>query len=84
MGLSPIPGIRAVGSATVSRDEREVQPTFALDPSGRLEDDAYDDARQVTERGLEEEEPGVTEEADSPSEAPSNSSDPKSRVNLFA
>ncbi|MGC1424675.1 MAG: hypothetical protein WA354_09885 [Terracidiphilus sp.] len=84
MGLSPIPGIRGVESATVTREEREVQPPFALDPSGRLGDDAYNGANQQTERGLEEEDSEVVEEADSSSESPSNSSDSKGGVNFFA
>ena len=83
MELSPIPGIRAVGPATVSRDEREVRPPFALDPSGRLADDAYNDARQETERGLEEED-DATEEADSLSDTLSSTSDSNSRVDFFA
>ncbi len=84
MELTPIAGIRAVGLAMSPRDEREVQPTFALDPSGRMGDDAYNAARQETERGLEEKDSEATEEADSQSDTLSNSSDPESRVNFFA
>jgi hypothetical protein len=87
MELSPIPGIRAIGPATAPRDEREVQPPFALDRSGRMQDDAYNGARQETERGLEEEDSEVAEEADGSSDTasdPSNSSDSKSRVNFVA
>jgi hypothetical protein len=47
-------GIRAVRSAAVPRNELEVQPPFALDRPRRLGDDAYSDARDETERGLEE------------------------------
>jgi hypothetical protein len=83
MELSPIPGIRGVGPARVSRGECEVQPTFALDPSGRMGNNAYNGARQETERGLEEEDSEVAEETDSPSHL-SSSFDPKSRVNFFA
>jgi hypothetical protein len=84
MEISPISGIRATGPATVSRDEREVPPTFALDPSGRLGDDAYNSARQETERGLEEKDSEEVEESDEPSEIPSILSDPKSQVSFFA
>jgi hypothetical protein len=83
MELTPIAGIRAVGLATSPRDECEVQPTFALDPSGRMADDAYKDARQEAERGLEEEDSELAEETDSPSDL-SSSSDPESRVSFFA
>jgi hypothetical protein len=84
MELSPIPGIRAVGPALVARDEREVQPPFALDPSGRMGDDAYNDTRHETGRGLEEEDSTVAEETDSPADNSLTSSDPESRVNFFA
>jgi hypothetical protein len=84
MELTPIAGIRALGPATSPRDEREVQPTFALDPSGRMADDAYKGARQEAERGLEEEDSEVAEQTDSPSDTLSSSSDRESRVNFFA
>jgi len=84
MELSPIPGIRTVGPATARRDEREVQPAFALDPSGRMEDDAYNGARQDSERGLEEEDSDVAEKADVPSDIPSKSADSKTGVDFFA
>lgn len=86
MELSPIPGIRAVGPARMLQGERDVQPTFALDPSGRMEDDAYSDGRREPERGLEEEdtEAEAAEETESLSDILSGSSDPRSRVNFFA
>ena len=84
MELTPIAGIRPVGPATMSRDECEVQRAFALDPSGRMGDDAYNGARQKTERGLEEEDSELDEETDTLSDTVSNSSAPKSRVNFFA
>jgi hypothetical protein len=85
MELCPIPGVRAVGPTTVSRDEREVQPPYAVDPAGRMGDDAYNGARQETERELKEESPEVAVEADStPPDSSSDSSDSESRVNLFA
>jgi hypothetical protein len=85
MELSPIPRIHTVGPATVSPDEREVQPTYAVGPAGRMGDDAYNGARQETERELKEESPEVAVEADSTSpDSSSDSSDSESRVNLFA
>jgi hypothetical protein len=84
MELSPIPGIRAMGPATVSRDEREVRPPFALNASGRMSEDAYSGAREETERGLEDESDEAVEEVDSVLDSLSSTSDSKSRVNFFA
>ena len=83
MELSPIAGIRAVRPAT-ARDEREVEPALGLDRSARMEDDAYHGAHQDTERGLEQEDQEVAEEAGGRSDIRSNSSDAESRVNFFA
>ena len=77
MEVSPIAGIRAVNSAAVPRDELEVQPPFALTPPGRLGDDAYNDDREETERGLEEDSEAGAEVSD-------KASDTESRVNFFA
>ena len=84
MELSPIPGIRAVRPTTAARDEHEVEPALGLDRSARMEDDSYHDAHQDTERGLEQEDSGVAEEAGGRSDIPSNSSNAESRVNFFA
>lgn len=84
MELSPIPGIRAVSPVAARRDEREVQPTFGLGPSERMEDDAYHGGHQETKRGLEEEDSDAAEEVDDPSNIPANSADSKRRVNFFA
>ena len=77
MEVSPIAGIRAVNPAAVPRDELEVEPPFALTPSGRLGDDAYNDDREETERGLEEDSEAGAEVSD-------KASDTESRVNFFA
>lgn len=77
MEISPIAGIRAVRSAAVPRDELEVQPPFALDRPGRLGEDAYSDAREQTERGLEE-------DSEVGEAASDSASDAESRVNFFA
>jgi hypothetical protein len=77
MEVSPIAGIRAVGASTVPRDELEVQPPFALDRSGRLDDDAYNDAREQTERGLEE-------DSETGDEVLERAPDTHSRVSFFA
>ena len=79
MELGPVPGIRAVRASTVRCDECEVQPPFALDASGRMEDDAYDDSRQEKKRGLEED----SEAGDGVSESVSRSSDAEGRVNFL-
>ena len=84
MEVSLIAGIRAMNSAAVPRDEFEVPPPFALKPSGRMADDAYRGAHQETERGLEEEDDEVAEEADSLSDTITRTSDSKSRVSFFA
>jgi hypothetical protein len=76
MEVSPIAGVRAVKSAAV-RDEFEVHPPFALTRSGRLGDDAYNDAREEMERGLEED----SEAGDGVSD---RSSDTESRVSFVA
>ncbi|MGA9583743.1 MAG: hypothetical protein WBQ95_00370 [Terracidiphilus sp.] len=60
-----------------------MQPTFALDPSGRMGDDAYNGSRREPERGLEEED-AEAEETEGPSDTQSRSYDPRSRVNFFA
>jgi hypothetical protein len=49
-----------------------------------MEDDAYNGARQDSERGLEEEDSDVAEEADVPSDIPSKSADSKTGVDFFA
>lgn len=77
MEISPMAGIRAVRSAAVPRNELEVQPPFALDGPGRLGDEAYSDARDETERGLEEDSEVGEATSDSASDA-------ESRVNFFA
>ena len=77
MEISPMAGIRAVRSAAVPRNELEVQPPFALDRPRRLGDDAYSDARDETERGLEEDSEVGEATSDSASDA-------ESRVNFFA
>lgn len=84
MELSPIPGIRGVGSSTAARLQREVDPTFALDRSGRMEDDAYNARGQEEERGLEEggSEPG--DETEESAEMPSALRDADTKVNFFA
>ena len=84
MELSPIPRIRAMGLAKVPRDEREVQPPFSLDASGRMGEDAYSSRREEGERGLEEEDSENAKETESMSDSLSDSADPRSEVDLFA
>jgi hypothetical protein len=68
MELGPIAGIRAVSPVMAAHVEREVQPPFALDGAGRMEDDGYNGAaREETERGLEEEDAEMAAD-DSPEE----------------
>ena len=84
MELSPIAGIRGVGPTSVPKAEREIQPPFALDRSDRMGDDAYNDARQETERGLEEEGSEPAEGTEESAEMPSGSGDANTQVNFFA
>ena len=84
MELRPIPGIRGLGPASTPRIEREVEPPIALDPSSRMEDDAYNGTGQGAERGLEEEDPEITEETTDATEASSTSPEPDTKVNFFA
>jgi hypothetical protein len=84
MELGPIPRIREVGPATAPRDERDVQPPFALGASGRMGDDAYKGRREEGERGLEEEDSENVEETERLSASPSDSSGPQSEVDCFA
>ena len=53
MGLSPIAGVREVDKVRTKAD-RGVAPPFALDRSGRIEEDAYSQHSEGAERGLEE------------------------------
>ncbi len=84
MELRPILGIRGLGPASTARIEREVEPPFALDPSSRMEDDAYNGTNQGAQRGLEEEDSEPAEETTDAPEASSNSAEPDSNVNFFA
>ncbi len=84
MELGPIPGIRGLGAASTPRIEREVQPPFALDPSSRMEDDAYNGGGQGAQRGLEEEDSEPAEETADATEASSASVEPDTKVNFFA
>lgn len=54
MGLCPIAGIREVDKVSSTRADRGVAPPFALDRSGRIEEDAYNQHSEGAERGLEE------------------------------
>lgn len=78
MGLSPIAGIREVGTVNSTRADREVTPPFALDRSGRTEDDAYNEHKEDAERGLEEED---AEQADEANESAETSAIPPDRDN---
>jgi hypothetical protein len=87
MEISPIREIRAVGAASTPKAESEIQPPFAFDPAGRMEDDAYKGHDHAPERGLEQED---LAEADEPNESEDRSaalsdlSDSKSEVSFFA
>ncbi|MGA7243826.1 MAG: hypothetical protein WBX19_11610 [Terracidiphilus sp.] len=83
MELRPIPGIRGLGPASTSRIEREVEPPIALDPSSRMEDDAYNGSGQGAERGLEEED-SVAEGTTDMTDASSTSVEPDPKFNFFA
>ena len=62
MGVTPIPMLRGVQPAKASSVEREVVPTGAVDPAGRMGDDFYGGRGNQTERGLEEEDENGTPE----------------------
>lgn len=83
MEISPIREIRAVGAANTPKAESEIQPPFAFDPVGRMEDDAYSMNDHAPERGLEEEELEEAE-GDDQSVALSGHSDSERAVDFFA
>jgi hypothetical protein len=87
MEISPMRAIRAVGEASTPKNDREVQPPFAFDPAGRMEDDAYQGNDHSLDRGLEEEdlaEAEESEEGDDQSATLSDRSDAESEVDFFA
>jgi len=69
MELAPIAGIHGLGPSRGPKIEQEVAPPFALDATGRMEDDAYNGHGEAEERGLEDEEP------ESISESPARADD---------
>lgn len=64
MELGPVGAIRAVGSVGVNRSASDVTPAFAVEGSGRMEDDSYAGERKEQDRGMEEEDdhPGAKQE----------------------
>ncbi len=84
MGLSPIASICEVGTVSSARADREVAPPFALDRSGRMEDDAYKERREDAERGLEEEDAEQADEANESAETSAIPLDPDNTVDLVA
>jgi hypothetical protein len=83
MGLSPIASIREVDKASSTRADREVAPPFALDRSGRMEDDVYNEHSEDAERGLEED-AEQTDEANESAETSETPLDQGKTVDLVA
>lgn len=79
MELGRITGIREIGQVSLRR-EREVRPPFALEGSGRMEDDAYGESGGQADRGLEDEE----EVSDEAGESPEGTSTPDNTLDFFA
>jgi hypothetical protein len=84
MEISPIREIRAISAASAPKAESEIQPPFAFDPVGRMEDDAFGRKDHAPERGLEEEDLEQAEEGDDQSATLSDRSDSESAVDFFA
>lgn len=83
MEISPIREIRAIGAASAPKVESEIQPPFAFDPVGRMEDDAFSRNDHAPERGLEEEDLEEAE-GDDQSATLSDHSDSDGEVDFFA
>jgi hypothetical protein len=54
MELGPVKAIQAVRPAGVSWSASEVMPAFAVEGSGRMEDDCYGGDARGQDRGMEE------------------------------
>ncbi len=87
MEISPIREIRAVGASSTPKAESEIQPPFAFDPAGRMEDDAYKGHNDAPERGMEEDDLEQAEESKESEDqlaVLSDPSDSKANFNFFA
>ncbi len=84
MEINPIREIRAVGTASTPKAESEIQPPFAFDPVGRMEDDAFSRNDHAPERGLEEEEPEQAEKGDDQAATLPDHPDSDGEVDFFA
>lgn len=69
MGLSPIPDIRNVGSASELKPEREVSPAIGVNRAGRAGDDTYNAHGNHGQRGMEEEDSEPEKEVEAGSDA---------------
>ena len=84
MDLRPVEGVRAIGPVGVKRSASDVAPAFAVDGSGRLEEDFYGASASRQDRGLEEEDAELTEDTEDEAEAVAIPTDLTKKVNLFA
>jgi hypothetical protein len=80
MELGPVEGSRTVEPVSVSRSASDVTPAFAVEGSGRMQDDSYGGDAMGSDRGMEEDDAVEGDET----ESEQNELGIFKQVNLFA
>jgi hypothetical protein len=82
MDFRPVEAIGAIRPVSLKRPAENVEPPFAIDGAGRMDEDSYGAESKQPNRGLEEADVDELKEGDVPDESAAEQSQKK--VNVMA